>query len=288
MVYVAIIAPTLNVSCIFLCYFSFRYFLSLLRHLGALAVVVKNKKTSVNHKKKNEKVARPNLVSQVSNELRQLILSGELTVGDKLPSEAVLTSNYSVSRTVIREALAALRSDGLVEARQGAGVFVIEEKVTASSSLSAVNPERISSVVEMLELRAAVEIEAAGLAAVRCSPAQEDRIFEVLEGFIANVRSDEPTTELDKAFHLAVAHATNNPRFAEFLELMGASVIPRSSLEGEVPVTPVTSTEYLEQIHKEHLTIAKAISQRNETAAREAMRNHLKGSQQRYRELLRS
>ncbi|PWQ99660.1 FadR family transcriptional regulator [Leucothrix arctica] len=230
---------------------------------------------------------RPNLVNQVSAELRQLIVSGALSAGDKLPSEAELTSKYSVSRTVIREALAALRSDGLVEARQGAGVFVLEGQSSSLTGLSAVNPERISSVVEMLELRAGVEIEAAGLAAIRCSPAQEERIFEVLEAFISKVRQKQSTSELDRSFHLAVANATNNPRFAEFLELMGASVIPRLSLKDGSEAEPATSTEYLEQIHQEHMAIAEAISQRDESAARDAMRLHLKGSQQRYRKLLR-
>ena len=251
--------------------------------------VVNNQKETDKKITQKNKLVRPNLVNQVSTELRHLILSGELKVGDKLPSEAVLTSNYSVSRTVVREALAALRSDGLVESRQGAGVFVTEETITAPGSLAAVNPERISSVVEMLELRAAVEVEAAGLAAIRRSPAQEDRIFEVLESFINNARNGESTTELDKAFHLSIASATNNPRFAELLELMGAIVIPRSSLQDEIPHKTVARSpiKYLEQIHKEHLAIADAISQRDEISARESMRNHLKGSQERYRKLLR-
>lgn len=57
--------------------------------------------------------------------LREQIVGGRFAVGEKLPSEARLTEAFSVSRTVIREAIATLRADGLVEPRQGAGVFVL-------------------------------------------------------------------------------------------------------------------------------------------------------------------
>lgn len=67
-----------------------------------------------------------NLVAKVSEQLRRSIQAGEITPGTKLPSEARLTESFGVSRTVIREAIAALRADRLVEARQGAGVFVLE------------------------------------------------------------------------------------------------------------------------------------------------------------------
>lgn len=238
----------------------------------------------------NNKALKLNLVDQVSFELRQIITTEEIKVGDKLPSEAALTKQFSVSRTVIREALAALRSDGLVESKQGAGVFVIENKGNISDGLTAVNIEKISSVIEMLELRTGVEVEAAGLAAIRRSPAQEDKIYQVLEDFITHARNDEPTSELDKSFHISIANATNNPRFAEILKLMGTNVIPRSSLQKETQETPssLNSSKYLEQIHVEHIAIADAISQRDEIAAREAMRNHLMGSQNRYRTLLRN
>lgn len=64
---------------------------------------------------------KPSLVKQVTEALRLLITSGEIGPGGKLPSEAALTAKHNVSRTVVREAIAALRSDGLVEPRQGRG-----------------------------------------------------------------------------------------------------------------------------------------------------------------------
>ncbi len=229
--------------------------------------------------------ARKNLVATVSDALRQEILSGEMKPGDKLASEAGLTQRFGVSRTVVREAVASLRADGLVEARHGVGVFVLGPQAATGLSFQSFETARISSIIEILELRTAVEIEAAGLAAIRRSPAQEQVIFERYEDIDALIAAGKSTTAADFSFHLAVADASNNPRFREFLEMMGRNVIPRASLqEGQ---GERTATGYLEQIQAEHRRIAEAISARDEDAARDAVRTHLKGSLQRYRNLIR-
>lgn len=227
--------------------------------------------------------ARRNLVATVSDRLRTAIREGRLKPGDKLPSEQALTREHEVSRTVIRESIAALRADGLVEPRHGVGVFVLG--TPPPSTAFHVEPARISSIIEMLELRAAVEAEAAALAASRRSPAQEEAIYEAFEDFGRLMALGEPTTEADRAFHLAIADATNNPRFREFLTMMGRNVIPRSSLQtGQTEATPA---DYLDQIQAEHRRILDAISARDDEAARHAMRVHLNGSQERYRTVIR-
>ena len=228
---------------------------------------------------------RGTLVGAVSADLRRLVTEGEIRPGDKLPSEAALTKKYKVSRTVIREAIASLRADGLVEAKQGAGVFVLNSQPAAAFPFQAFDEARISSMIEILELRTAIEIEAAGLAAARRSPAQEEAIFERCQDIDQLITEGRPTTEADFAFHLAIADATNNPRFREFLEMMGQRVIPRTVLQGDHAER--TPSSYLGQLQAEHKAIAEAISARDEQAAREAVRTHLKGSHERYRQLLR-
>ncbi|WP_245282070.1 FadR/GntR family transcriptional regulator [Rhizobium sp. LC145] len=226
-----------------------------------------------------------NLVETVSQRLREAILRGELKPGEKLPSESGLTQQYQVSRTVIREAIASLRADGLVEVRHGVGVFVLAPQPGLHRGLRGVDPSRVSSIIEMLEVRAAIEIEAAGLAAGRCSPAQQELIFECLDSMKQQIAASASTIDSDRAFHLAIADSTNNPRFRELLEAIGQQMIPRSLLqEDEGDTSP---PDYLSQIQNEHERIARAIAERDETAAREAMRMHLKGSQQRYRSLMR-
>lgn len=224
------------------------------------------------------------LVSQVGESLRLAIQSGQYAPGDKLPSEVELTETLGVSRTVVREAVAALRSDGLVEVRQGAGIFVIDPETVGPAGRK-IDRARVYSDLEVLEVRAPLEIEAAGLAALRRSPAQEEAIFRCHRQVLACIEADESIREADLALHLAIADATSNPLFRQSLETHGSAVIPQSRA---VPETdPAEQLAYRRKIHLEHEAIVMAISDRDETAARNAMRDHLRGSQMRYRNLLR-
>ncbi len=229
--------------------------------------------------------ARRNLVLEVIEDLRAQIVRGAYKPGERLPPESQLTDQFKVSRTVVREAIAGLRADGLVEPRQGAGVFVLEPVLDSAKPFQILDWDRISAIIEMLELRAAVEMEAAALAAARRSPLQEDAVMDACTELRRRVDAGLSTTEADLAFHLAIADATNNPRFREFLEVMGVGAIPRAAMRAEVSdaVTP----EYIRLLIEEHEVIADAICRTDPDAAREAMRDHLKRSQQRYRDLAR-
>jgi len=224
------------------------------------------------------------LVVTVRDELRRQIQGGDYKAGDRLPSESRLTQDFGVSRTVIREAIAALRADGIVEPKQGAGVFVLPA-VETTPQFRDVDTARVSSIIEILELRTALEGDAAALAALRHSPAQEEEIIEAFQRLTDLARDDLPTAEADFAFHMAIAQATNNPRFSEMLNLIGIAMIPRRVLsrEGEA-ATPPDYTKVLEQ---EHGAILAAIQNADPDEARRAMRTHLKNSQSRYREQLR-
>ncbi|SNY90225.1 DNA-binding transcriptional regulator, FadR family [Cohaesibacter sp. ES.047] len=227
------------------------------------------------------------LVLRVSDAIRNDILQGSYAMGDKLPSEAQLTRAFGVSRTVIREAIAALRSDGLVEARQGAGVFVLDPiNFTFQRNRMNVDKDRVFSSLEVLEARTPLEIEAAGLAALRRSPAQEEEIFEKHAALIGCANDGQHWSEADIALHIAIAKATNNPLFATFLEMQGNAAIPQTGQEKQLQ--DEDEVAYRNLLIKEHERIVMAISNRDETEAREAMRDHLKGSQERHRSLLRN
>ncbi|EPX75480.1 FadR/GntR family transcriptional regulator [Salipiger mucosus] len=226
------------------------------------------------------------LVERVRDALRGQIVAGTYPPGSRLPSEAQLTRDFEVSRTVIREAVASLRADGLVAPRQGAGVFVLDPPAPVDLPFQNIDFVRLSSMIELLELRTAVEGEAAALAAQRRSPAQEEKIIGALREVTRAARAGEPTMEADFALHLAIAEASNNPRFGDFLSMIGSNMIPRRALT-DSPAEPAPP-EYLDRIATEHEAIVNAVLDGDEEAAREAMRSHLKGSQARYRALLRA
>lgn len=227
--------------------------------------------------------ATGNLTEQVTEELRRRIETGIIQPGDKLPTERALVDEFGVSRTVVREAVARLRADRLVAARQGAGVFVLDRPADAPILPQIPSRiDRISSIIEALELRTAVEIEAAALAATRSSPAQQMRIQEAFEEFSLAVERGEGAEDADFALHLSIADATNNALFREFLESLGKRTIPRYQIR-DVGVVP---REYLQRILEEHRDIVEAIRALDAEAASAAMRLHLRGSIDRYKRLM--
>ncbi|WP_419695115.1 FadR/GntR family transcriptional regulator [Mesorhizobium muleiense] len=234
----------------------------------------------------NLKVERkPKLSETVVASIRKQLQAGEIQPGQKLPTEGRLTETFGVSRTVIREALAKLAADGLVEPRQGAGVFVTEHISTMFGTLAADIGSKDSIALNVLEVRLAIEIESAGLAAIRRNAAQEAAIQEAFFEFERLLLNSEPTGPADLAFHRAIASATNNPFYVEMLDVLGRRAIP-------CDVTSPWSTElaqsdaYQRGLQDEHLVILNAITSGDAESAREAMRAHLSASQQRYRERL--
>ncbi|WP_128255817.1 FadR/GntR family transcriptional regulator [Falsirhodobacter deserti] len=217
-------------------------------------------------------------VAQIATLLRDEITSGSLPVGARLPSESDLAREHAASRAVIREAIATLRADGLVVARRGVGVFVCEPDPTPARFMS-LSLSRMSSIIEVLELRLACETEAAALAAARRSATQLERILDAYR--LVNLCLDEgkPTHETDFDLHLAIAEAAQNPFFPELLLMIRPGFMTRPS---EVPIPRNT------HLRDEHGAIVSAILKGDETAARSAMRSHLSGSLSRFKSFLES
>lgn len=139
----------------------------------------------------------------------------------------------------------------------------------------------MAAVIETIELRSALEVEAAGLAAERRDAAQAAAILDAADLMDALILRGGPTSGADRALHLAIADASSNPTFRELLETLGPRLIPREALrvQGDGPTPP----DYLREIQKEHRCIADAIVAGDAAAARDAMRRHLIGSRDRYR-----
>ena len=186
-----------------------------------------------------------NLTEEVIGRLKKEIgAAGRLAPGTRLPTEQELMAAMGVSRTVVREAVAALRADGLVTTRQGSGAYVAAD---VSRVPFRIDPEGLSSiedVLEVMELRLAVEVEAAARAAERSTPRGLVPIGRTLRAIEAAIRKGEGAVSEDFAFHLAIAEASGNTRFAELLEFLGRHVIPRQSVR-LARIAPVEQEQYL-------------------------------------------
>ena len=159
------------------------------------------------------------------------ITSGKLKPGARLPTEQELIAATGVSRTVVREAVAALRADGLVVTRQGVGAFVADH-VRRPFRIEFDELHTLREVLEVMELRTGIEIEAAGLAAERATPAQLKRIGDCFEEIGGALRGGASAVDEDYAFHCSIAEATNNPQFKRFIEYLGRFMIPRQTVKG--------------------------------------------------------
>lgn len=188
--------------------------------------------------------------------------------------------NYSVSRTVVREALSQLQAARLVETRHGIGTFALAPPSAAGFQIASPDLATVNDVIAVLELRISLETEAAGLAALRRSIENLSAMETALRTFQASIQQDSHAVPSDFQFHMEVARATGNRHFADLMSYLGTMIIPRARLN-----TPSSAPEgrlnYLSRVHGEHESIFNAIRNQDAEAARAAMRTHLSNSRDR-------
>ena len=231
-----------------------------------------------------DKRSSSNLAEKVLARLAADIRGGRLAPGARLPTEQELTETMRVSRTVVREAVAALRADGLVVTRRGSGAYVADNPTASPFRITAPQPGGLQDVLDVMELRLAVEAEAAGFAAERAGRRQVAAVRTALRHIDRALKAGEGAVAEDFAFHRAIAEATGNPQFPRFLAFLGSHVIPRQSVRLSAD-TPAERRAYLERIQHEHGCIVAGIAAGDSVEARRAMRDHLTRSLERYRKL---
>jgi DNA-binding FadR family transcriptional regulator len=215
-------------------------------------------------------------------DLTQRIQVGELRPGDKLPTESEIVRGRGVSRTVVREAISRLQAAGLVETRHGIGSFVLAPASAPQGTLR-IDPATLNTVrdiISILELRIALETEAASLAALRRTDSQLGEMRGALDDFQAAVGNQGNCVGADIRFHLAIAQATGNPHFSDFMKHLGEAIIPRARVN-TAKLAGDDFAAYLYRVNREHEDIFNAIRRQDPEAARAAMRTHLSNSRER-------
>lgn len=224
------------------------------------------------------------LTDRVKLGLLRLIEAERLEPGDKLPPADQLCQKFSVSRTVVREAIASLKAEGRLRSLRGSGVYVADARdIAGGLSMFMAAPQEIGDILDFMEFRIAVEVEAAGLAAERRTEINLLRMEQALAQFHRHMADSSLAADTDRAFHRAVADATNNARFRLFLDEMGERLNPRRAL-GASFTDDKSKSAFLQAIDVEHDRIFSAISERKPDEARAAMRRHLEDGRRRYRE----
>ena len=226
---------------------------------------------------------RPSFSAVVAEKLKEMIRRQKLVPGDRIPTEAELCEIYGVSRTVIREAIIGLRSEGILVARQGIGVFVAEPSASRFE-VDWSDIQTLPKTIAVTELRMAIEIEAAGLCALRRTKSEAADIRRRMEKF-AVVPDDLRSTEIiyDFQFHLAIAKASKNPHLYQLLQYMAPVALPKVKLAAIVD--EASKHAYYRMINEEHEQIVSAIETMDDAAARRHMRAHLVAAIERLRKL---
>ncbi|MCW8379331.1 FadR/GntR family transcriptional regulator [Streptomyces justiciae] len=209
------------------------------------------------------------LVEQAAERLRARIAAGHWEVGGKLPGETTLARELGVGRSTVREALRALAGAGLVQPRQGAGVFVLATEPTPDW------PTRLrrAAVTDVYEVRMAVEVQAARLAARRRTPEDVAAMEAALEGRRAAAALDDLAfVDADIAFHAAVVAGAHNPvlddLFAEFTPVLRRGLVDLLALTGLRAQDPNTADA-------EHLALVRAITAGDAERAADVVRGEL-------------
>lgn len=210
-------------------------------------------------------------VDKIINQLKDLITSGQLKPGDRLPAERLLSEKFGVGRSYIREAIMKLEFYGLIKTSPQSGTYVSGLSLKLMDSI-------ISDIVKfnkndfdsMMEGRYHLEISAAKLAASRRT---EDDILlmkDALKDFDAKVLSDQNAVDDDMLFHIRLAGATKNT----FIESMLLVLIP--DLIRNINDKEVCDVDISHQAITEHHHILDAIINQDVEAAENAMRTHLR------------
>jgi GntR family transcriptional repressor for pyruvate dehydrogenase complex len=222
------------------------------------------------------------LAQELVTELSERIRGGQLTRGDKLPTESAIMQEQGVSRTVVREAISRLQASGLVETRHGIGTFVLDTPSPSGFRIDPATIVTLRDVLAILELRISLEVESAGLAAQRRTPEQLAAMRTALDTLIERAQNAADGVSSDFQFHLQIALSTGNRYFVDIMTHLGTSIIPRTRLNS-AHLAHDDQQHYMTRLNREHEEIFEAIARQDSDAARAAMRLHLTNSRERLR-----
>lgn len=214
-----------------------------------------------------KKTERMSLVEQVVSQIEQLIETGHWQVGDRLPAEMELIKEFDVSRNTLREAVRALVHAGLLETKQGSGTIV---KSTSALGVALYRQVEKTSIMETLEVRLALEREAAQLAAQRRDKEDLKDMYDSLK--LCELAADKEDLQeflrADIEFHEAIVKASHNSLLQNLYEHITEPL--HSSIQ-EVMVAN-NHFNYQKEIHYELL---KSIENQNVQMAIEHVNDYI-------------
>ncbi len=201
--------------------------------------------------------------------IRELVVSGQLQPGARLPSERALAEKMETTRGTIRKALQKLDFYGLVEISPQSGTRIANMHAgTVEQLMQSIPVSRNQKMADLMEARFILDVQCARLAAERRTETDLDLIETRQEEFLARFYGKEDYLEEDYLFHLAIAHATGN----HVLVSLFSQLTPRIVMQDQ-PHLKQKDKDF-SRIPLEHIRIMEAIRQGDPDLAEEAMVQH--------------
>lgn len=215
-----------------------------------------------------------NYADKIADVLRGEIERGIFKPGERLPTENLLSTTFGVSRAVIREAISALKHDGVLESFQGRGIFMRSQPSEATFRLVETDINDDEGLQKILEFLIAIEVAATGIAAERRTKSELAQIKRALGAMERAIEKGEPGIEEDMNFHSAIATATNNPFFISF------SAFLENRVRHLIRTARATSSRagLTALVQSEHRAIYDAIAAGDRDAASKAAEQHLRNA----------
>ena len=206
------------------------------------------------------------LYRELARKLLIMLSSGAYKVGDRLPAERELATEYAVSRPTVREAIIALEVNGLVDVRIGSGAYV--RRLPGAGDIPGFNV----TAFELTEARLLFEGEAAALAATQITDGEIAELEQLVREIADENQRIGGTEQADRAFHIAIARATRNTAVVNTVEELWRlrSTSPESAL-----LYAKARTANIKPVVDEHTAVLDALRAHDPAAARAAMRAHL-------------
>lgn len=219
-----------------------------------------------------EPLPRYRLCDAAVDRIRQMIDSGQLKPGDRLPPERDLAERLGVARSSIREALRILEGMGLIEVRPGAGIFAREpsEQALREAWANWLRRQR-EQVMDLLEAREALELRAATRAAERISLEELEQLASLVAQMESYVVSGDVSgiVRCDRAFHDTLCRASRN----QFIATLSATLYDALD-EARTSVFTVLP-QVRSALAEEHRAILEALRQRDIPALERAITYHM-------------
>jgi len=212
-------------------------------------------------------VAQGGGVTAIVAELREAIEGGVYGHGQRLPAERDLAVHYSASRTIVREALGQLEREGLLVRKVGSGTFVNQPTAHFSGDIA-----DVTSPLELMEVREAIEPHLARMAVVHASAKDLERLEKTVGELEVSCGDQAAFSEADEAFHMALAEATGNPLM---VWIYGQINDVRCHAQWNDMKRKVLNEEAIAIYNRQHRALVEAIRRRDRQAAIRLVDEHL-------------